>query len=235
MSRLPQEQENVIVPADPPAQPALPNVLARFRAIMVVWLGVLFGVHTLFAALLLLGYKTPAPEQQAIFTDWGRELYHPERDIPLYILFCGFTFLLCSLMMLLWNRRYASTPPGQKSSFALDSVAANFALALTATLLNPIWFFTAKRAARLLLPHWVLGEFLMILPVVAEAALFLLLLRRNPFSQSRAMLRFKGFVEANMGRDEAPASAQSAQSSSERFAWNRRDAVFLPADLAFCL
>ena len=228
MSRLPREQETATARAVAPLQPALSGSLARLRAVMVAWLGVLFGVHTLFSALLLLGYKTSKPSEWAIFTAWGRELYHPERDIPLYILFCGLTFAICLVMMSLWNRHYAALPPEQRYRFAIDNIASNFALALAATFLNPLWFFTAKRLARLLLPHWVIGEFIMVMPALAEAVLFLLLLKRNSSGQTRAIPRFRRLLEAKMESDAAHASAVPRDGNrAERVAWNWRDTGFL--------
>ena len=61
----------------------------------VVGFGVVVGLQLLYAGFLLLGPKPIAPGQLEAFTRWGRELYRPERDIPLYVSGCAFTIALC--------------------------------------------------------------------------------------------------------------------------------------------
>ncbi len=163
----------------------------------------------------------------AIFTAWGQENYHPERDIPLYIVFCGLTFAACYAMMLLWNRRYASLSPENKYRFTVGNIAANLTLALTATLVNPLWFFTAKRLARMLRPHWVAGELVMTLPVWVEIACFLWLLGRNGM-ESGFLARVRRMLETliRKGEENRPCS-NTGDSPAAGTAWNWRDAGFL--------
>ncbi len=165
--------------------PALPAPLLAFSRACAVGMGVLIGLQLLYAGLLFFGPKPVTVGELAAFTQWGGELYRPERDIPLYIVGSALTVLLCFLLAALDRRRISdaiapdAAPPAPEHAVALSRCSAYLAFSLAGMALYVPAFYTARSLVLTAHPSPRRAAALLLFPLALEAAGLTFCLRRK--------------------------------------------------------
>ena len=174
------------MPDNPNTQHSTPNTQYQLNLslVCVLWLGVVMGLQLLYASFLLFGPKPVTPAQLETFTRWGRELYRPERDIPLYVMGCAFTIVLCfALRALNWRRLPDSVPPEDSGlpvyapSPLLSRCSAHLCLGVVGMTLYLPAFFAARGLILTTYPSPHRAVALLLFPIALEAIGFTFSLR----------------------------------------------------------
>jgi hypothetical protein len=89
-----------------PAKEASGDSVAVWRgcAHASIVLGVTVGVQGMLGAMFAFG-RDWTSGRDAGLTDWGRSLFRPERDLPLYVVGCVVSLGLAWLLVRIWDRR----------------------------------------------------------------------------------------------------------------------------------
>lgn len=86
----------------------------------VLTFGTSMGLHILYAAFSLFGEKKIRPSDLEVFASWGRAIYLPERELPLYLIGCVATLLLNMVLYQVWRKRLNLVLLGERSVFAFS-------------------------------------------------------------------------------------------------------------------